>query len=147
MANTEEKHALKTTLEDLAEVNVDQEPTRRGAASAPGTARQYGNITTPAQDAAVVPDEGKSKFYMQGWFYLGVAGLLGALIGWAIGEPFFSAVEQGRSGNHFLALLVIPLVVTFMCLGFSIGESIVERSRRKVLQQGATGLSVGLGLP
>ncbi len=146
MANTEEKPALKITLEDLAKVNVSQQPTRPGAASAAGTARQYGNIATPAQDAAVVPDEGKSKFYMQGWFYLGVAGLLGALIGWAIGEPFFSAVEQGRSGNHFLALLVIPLVVTFMCLGFSIAESIVERSIRKALQHGALSLPVGLAL-
>src|SRR5260370_8264037 len=105
MANTEEKPALKITLEDLAKVNVSQEPTRPGAAA--GTARQYGNIATPAQDAAVVPDEGKSKFYMQGWFYLGVAGLLGALIGWAIGEPFFTPVEQGRSANHFLPFFVI----------------------------------------
>src|SRR5260370_14517262 len=83
---------------------------------------------------------------MQGWFYLGVAGLLGALIGWAIGEPFFSAVEQGRSGNHFLALLVIPLVVTFVCVGFSIAESSVERSLRKALQHGALSLPVGLAL-
>ena len=144
MANTDDKPALKITLEDLAKVTVRQEPLRtRAATAAPGTAKQYGNIATPDPHTAI-PDEGKSKFYMQGWFYLGIAGLLGALIGWAIGEPFFRSVEQHTSGNPFLTLLVIPLVVTFMCLGFSIAESIVERSLRKAWQHGALSLPLGL---
>lgn len=69
MANTDEKPALKITLEDLAKVTVRQEPVRTPAATAaPGTAKQYGSIATPYQDTAAIPDEGKSKFYMQGWF-------------------------------------------------------------------------------
>lgn len=150
MANTDDKPALKITLEDLAKVslpNEGQSTVAGGAAAAAGTARQYGNIATPGADAAIVQDEGKSKFYLQGWFYLGVAGLLGALLGWGIGEPFFiDGLAERTVGQVVGMLMLIPLVLIFLCLGFSVAESIVERSMRKALMRAALSLPLGLVL-
>jgi hypothetical protein len=144
MANTDDKPALKITLEDLEKVHVRQEPSAAsGAAAAPGSARQYGNIATPGEDAAVV-DEGKAKFYLQGWFYLGAAGLLGALVGWGISEPWFVDGAPSRGINIFFDFMMMPLVVAFVCLGFGVAESLVERSLRKALWHG--GLAILLGV-
>jgi hypothetical protein len=136
MANTDDKPALKITLEDLAKVTVPQ----ASVAGAPAVAgaKQYGNIAAPGAEA-VVADEGKSKIYLQGWFYLGVAGLLGALAGWAICEPAFVDGEGHLWGNY----VIMPFVLALMCLGFGIAESLVERSMRKVLWHGSLSLLLG----
>jgi hypothetical protein len=140
MANTDDKPALKITLEDLAKVTVPQEAVRvAGAAAAHGAARQYGNISTPGPEAVVV-DEGKSNIFLQGWFYLGVAGMMGALLAWAICEPgFVDAREMHRWGN----ILLMPLVLSLMCLGFGVAESLVERSFRKAAWRGLLALPLG----
>jgi Inner membrane component of T3SS, cytoplasmic domain len=142
MANTDDKPALKITLEDLAKVTVPNEAASvvTGAAAAPGTARQYGNIATPGADAAVVQDEGKSKIYLQGWFYLGVAGLLGALVGWGITEHAFVDGEGHRWGNIWM----MPLMLMLMCLGFGVAESLVERSLSKAWWRGLLASVLGI---
>jgi hypothetical protein len=112
------------------------------AAAAAG-ARQYGNIAAPSDGLAVATEE-KGHIFLQGWFYLGLAGMVGALVGWAIGEPFFKEGAAVRTLSGLLGILVIvPLVVTFMCLSFGLAESIVERSARKAIQR--TALSIPLG--
>ena len=138
MPNTDDKPALKITLEDLAKVTVPQAAVA-GAPVAAG-AKQYGNIAAPGAEPVV--DEGKAKIYLQGWFYLGVAGLLGALAGWAICEPWFVDGEGHRWGN----ILIMPFVLMLMCLGFGIAESLVERSMRKVLWHGSLSLLLGFVL-
>lgn len=145
MANTDDKPALKITLEDLAKVRLPQEApfSSTSAAAATGTARQYGNISAPGADP-VVADEGRSRIFLQGWFYLGVAGLVGALVGWGIGEPFFSDAPEQTPGDVLVKLLIIPLVLIFLCLGFSVAESIVERSLRKALHRAALSFPLGL---
>ena len=140
MANADDKPALKITLEDLAKVTLP----RAAQTSAPGvaadrTARQYGNISTPDADTVVV-EEGKSNIFLQGWFYLGVAGLLGALMGWAICEPRFIDGEGHRWGN----IWIMPLVLALMCLGFGVAESLVERSFRKAMWRGLLVLLIGI---
>ena len=40
--------------------------------------------------------------------------------------------------------MIIPLVLIFMCLGFSVAESIVERSLRKAFQRAALSFPLGL---
>src|SRR5262249_56975824 len=75
MANTEEKPALKITLEDLAKVTVPQEAIRISGGAVVGAARQYGNISTSATEAVAV-DEGKSSIFLQGWLYLRASGAL-----------------------------------------------------------------------
>jgi Inner membrane component of T3SS, cytoplasmic domain len=141
MANTDDKPALKITLEDLAKVSLPQEATAGSTtAAAIGAARQYGNISMPGADAAAVVDEGKSNIFLQGWFYLGAAGLLGALAGWGIGEPFF----RDDAGHTLADRLLIPLVVALMCLGLGVAESIVERSSQKALWRGMLALALGV---
>jgi hypothetical protein len=139
MPNTDDKPALKITLQDLEKVSVASAAGSPPVASAPGTARQYGNIASPGTEE-VIQDEGKSNILLQGWFYLGVAGMLGALLGWAICEPaFVDARGAGRWGNIF----IIPLVVMLMCLGFGMAESLVERSLNKALWRGLLSLVLG----
>jgi len=140
MANTDDKPALKITLEDLAKVTVPQEAIRVSGGAAAGAARQYGNISTPAAEQVVV-DEGKSNIFLQGWFYLGAAGTLGALVAWAICETgFVDALDQRRWGN----VIMMPLVLTLMCLGFGVAESLVERSFQKAAWRGLLVLPLGV---
>ena len=138
MANADEKPTLKITLEDLDKVTVASNAPQVLAGGTSG-ARQYGNIAEGSADP-VVADEGKSKFYLQGWFYLGAAGLLGALMAWAICEPAFVDGQGHRWGNWW----VIPMVVAFMCLGFGVAESMVERSVKKAMVRGGLALLVGV---
>ena len=80
---------------------------------------------------------------MRGWFYLGLAGLIGAFAAWAICEPAFVEGEgKSRWGNT----LMFPLMVILMCLGFGVAESIVERSSRKFILRGMLSLVVGAPL-
>jgi hypothetical protein len=140
MANTDDKPALKITLEDLNKVeiaNSSQGTMVPGAAAAAGI-RQYGNISSSVADAPVI-EEGKSNIFLQGWFYLGAAGLAGALLGWGIGEPLF----VDSPGGHLSNFLLIPSVVAFMCVGFGIAESVVERSPRKAALRGLLSLVLG----
>ncbi len=140
MPNTDDKLALKITLEDLEKVEVRTAPQGNFGVAVAG-AKQYGNIAAPADGPAAVTEE-KGSIFLQGWFYLGAAGLIGALVGWGLGEPFFH--EGGRGiGSPFLTILMIPLVLTFLCLGFSVAESIAERSLNKALLR--AGLSLPLG--
>jgi hypothetical protein len=139
MANTEDKPPLKITLEDLAKVSLPQ-ASAAGAPVAAGT-KQYGSITSAGAEP-VVTDEGKSKIFLQGWFYLGVAGLVGALAGWAICEPAFVDGEGHSWGNY----LIMALVLMLMCLGFGIAESLVERSLCKAAWRGLLALLLGFAL-
>ena len=99
MASTDDKPALKITLEDLASVELPAAaPAGNMAPIAAGT-KQYGNIAAPADGPAIVTEE-KGSIFLQGWFYLGLAGVVGALVGWGICEPFFvDAHTEMRWGN------------------------------------------------
>jgi hypothetical protein len=139
MANTDDNPVLKITLDDLKKVEVAQSSAAlSGGAAAPGM-RQYGNISSAAATEAPVVEEGKSNILLQGWFYLGTAGLLGALVGWGIVEPFF----VDGPGSHLLDFLLIPSVVAFMCVGLGTAESLVERSPIKALHRGWQALLMG----
>lgn len=140
MANSDDKPTLKITLEDLASVELPSAvPAGNMMPVAAGT-KQYGNIAAPADGPAIVTEE-KGHIFLQGWFYLGIAGLLGALIGWAICEPFFiDSRTEARWGN----IVILPFVVMFTCLGLGVAESIVERSAKKALIRGLLGLGLGL---
>jgi type III secretion system (T3SS) inner membrane Yop/YscD-like protein len=140
MASTDDKPTLKITLEDLASVEMPAAaPAGNMAPVAAGT-KQYGNIAAPADGPAIVTEE-KGHIFLQGWFYLGIAGMLGALAGWGICEPFFIDSHAGmRWGN----IVILPFVVMFTCLGLGVAESIVERSAKKAMVRGLLGLALGL---
>ncbi|HKD81819.1 MAG TPA: FHA domain-containing protein [Candidatus Angelobacter sp.] len=140
MPNTDDKPALKITLEDLAKVEVRGEsPAGAMAATATG-AKQYGNIASPG-DAPALETQDKPSIFLQGWFYLGAAGLIGALIGWGLCEPFF--IDSATRQFTWAEFLMLPAIIMFTCLGLGVAESIVERSAKKALIRGLLGLALG----
>ncbi|HEY5253540.1 MAG TPA: FHA domain-containing protein [Acidobacteriaceae bacterium] len=142
---TENPQSLKVSLEDLAEV-ANSEPDKVSVQAQPASlspaGKSYGNVNT-APDVPAIAQE-KGSILLQGWFYLGVAGTLGSLAGWGIAEPGF--VDGPRNGSHWGDVLMVPLVVTLMCVGFAVAESIVERSTRKALIRGGLALPLGMVL-
>ena len=142
MPNPSDREAIKITAEDLASVAVPQSAVVSSGTQSPG-AKVYGTINEAAEQLVSVPAE-RGSILLQGWFYLGVAGLLGALAGWGIAEPGFSDGLGAQSHARWGNFIVIPLIITLMCMAFGISESIVERSVRKALLRGALALPLGI---
>jgi hypothetical protein len=139
MPSPSDREAIKITSEDLASIEVpDAAPT---APPPMVGSKSYGTINETAEQLVTVPTEHGSVL-LQGWFYLGLAGLLGALAGWAICEPGF--MDGPKSHLTWGNLILLPVLVTLMCVAFGISESIVERSFRKALLRGALALPLGL---
>ena len=139
MATDSDKQPLRITSEDLAKVVIPVEGPSPSAATDTSAAKSYGTINEAADKAPVVAEE-RGSIFLQGWFYLGAAGLLGALLGWGLCEPGFVDGGATRYGNIWM----IPAILTFMCMGFGISESAVERSLMKALLRGALALPLGI---
>jgi hypothetical protein len=139
---SDNRESLRITSADLAEVVVREAGPNPIVAPRPGDTKSYGSITDAADKAPAVAEE-RGSFLLQGWFYLGAAGLLGAILGWALCEPGF---VDSRTGERWGNIWMIPAVVTFMCIGFGAAESIVERSVRKALLRGALAVPLGVVL-
>jgi len=144
MPTGNDKEPLKITAEDLARVvvpGVSAGPVGPAAANV-GGAKSYGTISEAAEMAPAIAEQ-KGSFLLQGWFYLGAAGLLGALFGWGLCEPgFVDDVMAHRWGNF----LMFPAIVTFMCIGYGVSESLVERSVLKAVLRGLLALPLGVVL-
>jgi len=135
-------NSIKITLDDLANVSLPANGAFAPAVQDAGGAKIYGSINEASNSQTQVVEE-KGSFLLQGWFYLGAAGLLGALLGWGICEPrFVDGMQTGsrRWGN----LLIIPLIVALLCVGFGIAESIVERSAKKAFIRGIICFPLGV---
>jgi hypothetical protein len=132
--------SIKITLDDLANVSIPEAGALLPAVQAVGGAKVYGSINEASDPQAQVAEE-KGSFLLQGWFYLGAAGLVGATFGWAICEPWFIDGPDRRVWQSFA---LTGLVVTLQCVAFAISESIVERSLKKALIRG--GLAIPLGV-
>ena len=142
MSQDSKDKAIKITLDDLANVSLPDATALMPAAQTAGGAKVYGSINEASDPHTQVAEE-KGSFLLQAWFYLGAAGLLGAMIGWGICEPrFVDSMDGGarRWGNLF----IIPLIVALLCVGFGIAESIVERSPKKALIRGGICLPLGI---
>jgi len=130
---------IKITLDDLAKVSAP-ELEAVAPASHSGSVKSYGSINEPADPTTQVAEE-KGSILLQAWFYLGLAGLIGALIGWGVCEPWF--VDSPTGGHFWADFLMIPAIVGLLCLGFGVAESIVERSVKKALIRAAICLPLG----
>ena len=139
MPNPSEREPIKITLEDLADVHVPETQATPAVPNSSG-AKSYGTITEAAEQLAPVTEE-RGSILLQGWFYLGAAGLVGALAGWGICEPGFA---DGASGGRWGNFWMVPLILMLMSLGFGMAESAVERSTRKALLRGVLALPLGL---
>src|SRR5580704_2510827 len=142
MPSPNEGDAIRITTDDLAGIVIPETAVSVPTVPPPG-AKVYGTINETAEQFVTVPTE-KASILLQGWFYLGIAGMLGALAGWAIAEPGFADGVNARSHATWGNIILIPLIVTMMCIGFGISESIVERSVRKALLRGALALPLGI---
>jgi len=132
----ENREVLRVSLDDLAEIAPGPATTAM-VAQATG-AKSYGNIHEPA-DPTILTQE-KGSIFLKAWVYLGIAGFFGALIGWGCAEPFFVDGQGFRWGN----ILLLPVIVAVMCIGFAVAESIVERSMRKGAVR--VGIAIPLGI-
>lgn len=131
---------IKITLDDLARVEAPA-AAPPSAESKPAQARVYGNVGDSTGPQVQTIEE-RGSVFLQAWFYLGLAGLLGAFLGWAMCEHAFIDGAGGRWGNF----AIIPMVITLECVGFAIAESIVERSARKAVIRGLLALPLGIVL-
>ena len=142
MSPDKNSEPIKITLDDLARVETTAP---HGTAATPGKsaggAKVYGSVTEAA-DQRVETHEERGSILLQAWFYLGVAGLIGASLAWAIAERAFLDEGGHRWGNIWM----MPMVVTLQCVGFAIAESIVERSAKKAVVRGLLALPLGIVL-
>jgi len=130
---------IRISLEDL--VAVPEEAPRVQSPAVSGTSRSYGTIQDSAQEF-IAPEE-KGSILLRGWFYLGLAGFVGALAGWGICEPGF---VDGNAGHRWGNFALLPSVITLICISFAVAESIVERSTKKAISRGLLSLPLGFVL-
>jgi hypothetical protein len=142
MSPDKNNEPIKITLDDLARVETAAPV---GAPMVPGRgpdgAKVYGSVAEAADQPVATSPEERGSILLQAWFYLGLAGLLGATAGWATIEPWF--VDGPGPSRAWQTFALIALVVTLQCVAYGIAESIVERSPQKALTRG--GLSIPLG--
>lgn len=133
---------IRVTAEDLAAIDSKPPDTSSESVSplVEEGGRSYGNIHTAFAEKEPVLSEEKPSLLLQGWFYLGAAGLLGAVAGWGICEPgFVDGRGAERWGNYWL----LPMVTMLMLVCFAVSESIVERSVKKAAYRLALVIPLG----
>jgi len=141
---------IKITTADVERVTLPTAPSQtapRGRVdSAAGLGKSYGSLG-PAPTGGF-ESVGAGGFFRRSWVYLGLAGMVGSLLAWAMCEPFFAMDQLGNESIRGLGRFLIPLVVVLMCMGFAAAESWVERSLRKGLQRAVLAFVLGavLGL-
>jgi hypothetical protein len=134
----ENKEILRVSLDELSDVTTAAVPLT--TPDERPAAKSYGSIHEPAAPEILAQEKG--SIFLRAWIYLGLAGLVGAMVGWGIAEPGFVDGQGHRWGN----IWILPLVVTFMCTGFALAESIVERSVRKAAIRISITLPLGVAL-
>jgi hypothetical protein len=142
MPPRDEPQAIKITLEDLKSISAPgtlDAPDAKAATLATDSAKSYGNIAT-ASDESPVSSDTRPSIFLQAWFYLGIAGLIGALTAWGICEPAFLDGQGHRWGNTWM----LPSIVTLLCVSFGLAESIVERSGKKAAYRTALAFPLGI---
>ena len=83
-----------------------------------------------------------SKIIYSSWFYLSICCGVGALLGWAIIEPFFDDFEIHERVNP-AGLLIFPTVAAGVGLFLGAAEGIMCRNAQRAVISGAVGLGIG----
>jgi hypothetical protein len=121
---------IRITLEDLQNVSLRD-------SDASGPPQSYGSIAS--EPSVPAKPETQGNILMKAWFYLGLAGIVGAVLAWAICEPSFI----DGTGHSWANYIIFPLMLVLMCVAFGVAEGTVEHSPRKATVRGL--LSLGLG--
>jgi hypothetical protein len=79
------------------------------------------------------------------YFYLSLAGALGALCAWAVLEPFFDDSKLAEQGFHLAHVLMFPAVAGGVGLFLGAAEGILCRNLQRALISAAVGLGIGFG--
>ncbi len=80
------------------------------------------------------------------WFYLAIASAVGALIAWAILEPFFDDRAMAQHEGNIAGLFLFPTVAGFVGLFLGAAEGLMCRNVLRALLCGSVGLGIGFGL-
>jgi hypothetical protein len=75
------------------------------------------------------------------WFYLSIASMCGALLGWALIEPYYSDFDDEDSAA--LSLLIFPLISAGIGLFLGAAEGLICRNPLRAIKSGFVGLGVG----
>jgi hypothetical protein len=79
------------------------------------------------------------------WFYMSLAGAIGALCAWGILEPFLDIDAGPKKGSMWVAFLLFPTVAGFVGLFLGAIEGIMCRNPLRALISAMVGLGVGFG--
>ncbi len=125
---------IRITYDELKDPRVDEV-----------LARQAEENVWRAGVPAVPAEPAKTSFIHRNWFYLMMAGLIGAFIAWAIIEPFFrdeDIINNRQAGIAFLMLISVGGLA-----GLMIGamEGILARNYSRAARSGLIGLGIGVG--
>ncbi|HKI20946.1 MAG TPA: FHA domain-containing protein, partial [Isosphaeraceae bacterium] len=85
------------------------------------------------------------RVFYSSYFYLSMAGGLGALIAWMFLEPFFDDDVIGRARFQWAAVLMFPTVMGFVGLFLGAAEGIICRNIQRAAICAAVGLGIGFG--
>jgi hypothetical protein len=77
------------------------------------------------------------------YFYLGLAGAIGALTAWGILEPFFDESGMRHGGSRLVGFMLFPTVAAFVGLFLGAVEGIMCRNFLRAAMSAAVGLGIG----
>jgi heme/copper-type cytochrome/quinol oxidase subunit 3 len=138
----DDQERIRITTDEVSRVvlNPPDSPASAPADVQPVGSNVWGRIDSPQPQARSAALSAGPNLLLKAWVYLGIAGLLGAFVAWALCEPSFSDQGMQRGiGN----ILLLPTFVTLMSVAFALAESIVERSTRKALTRCIIALVLG----
>jgi len=87
------------------------------------------------------------RIIYSGYFYLSLAAMLGAIVGWGLLEPFYEerGHRDGSAASALVGLLFFPTVAGFVGMFLGAIEGIMCRNPLRALTSAAVGLGVGFG--
>lgn len=108
-----------------------------------------GYIEQQAMLARSMPDEAAQPLWKRvlfaGWFYLSVAGAMGAFIAWAIVEPFIDERQLANQRGALVALALFSLTAGLIGVFLGAVEGMMVGNPRRAVLSALIGGGVGLG--
>ncbi len=80
------------------------------------------------------------RFFYSSYFYLSLAGGLGAMVAWMMIEPF---INESQRGTMWIGLLLFPTVAAFTGLFLGAAEGVMCRNLERALICGSVSLATG----
>jgi CDP-diglyceride synthetase len=143
MSNDHEK--IRITLDEVKRVVIDPPAPSVTRTEDVARSRSWGRIDAPpSPQTTVARSVGGAKVFFKTWVYLGLAGLAGAFVAWALFEPsFYDPYERRRGVGN---ILMLPAFAMLVALAFAIAESVVEHSWRKAARRALIAIALGVVL-